>query len=63
MTHPGLKVRTLQALIAAAKIDFLHVPYNARAQDLKTRLVDNGFDPEFLTDPESRAFVVRAARK
>ena len=63
MTHPGLGVRTPQERIAAAKIDFLQVPHKARAQDLKTRLVDNGFDPEFLTDPESRAFVVREIRK
>jgi tripartite-type tricarboxylate transporter receptor subunit TctC len=33
------------------------------AQDLKTRLVENGFDPEFLTDAEARVFVVREIRK
>ena len=33
------------------------------AQNLKIRLVDNGFDPEFLTDQEARAFVVREIHK
>ncbi len=33
------------------------------AQDFKTRLVDNGFDPEFLTGPEARTFVTREIRK
>jgi len=32
-------------------------------KDLQTRLVDNGFDPEFLTDPEARAFVAKELRK
>ncbi len=34
-----------------------------RAQDLRARLVENGFDPEFLTDAEARAFVVKELRK
>ena len=33
------------------------------AQDFKTRLVENGFDPEFLTGQEARAFVARELRK
>ena len=33
------------------------------APDFKTRLTDNGFDPEFLTGQEARAFVVREIRK
>jgi tripartite-type tricarboxylate transporter receptor subunit TctC len=33
------------------------------SQELRTRLVDNGFDPEFLTGKEARDFVVREIRK
>ena len=33
------------------------------ARDLKARLVDNGFDPEFLPDEAARAFVVREIGK
>ena len=33
------------------------------AQDLQARLVENGFDPEFLTDKEAHAFVVREMQK
>ncbi|MCC6535694.1 MAG: tripartite tricarboxylate transporter substrate binding protein [Burkholderiales bacterium] len=33
------------------------------AQDLQTRLTDNGFDPEFLTDQDARAFVTKELRK
>ncbi len=33
------------------------------AQDFKTRLVENGFDPEFLTRQEAREFVAREIRK
>lgn len=33
------------------------------AQDLKARLVDNGFDPEFLPDEAARAFVLREISK
>jgi tripartite-type tricarboxylate transporter receptor subunit TctC len=32
-------------------------------QDFRTRLVDNGFDPEFQTGKEARDFVVREIRK
>jgi tripartite-type tricarboxylate transporter receptor subunit TctC len=33
------------------------------AQELKTRLVDNGFDPEFQTGKDAREFVLREIRK
>jgi tripartite-type tricarboxylate transporter receptor subunit TctC len=33
------------------------------AQDLRTRLVDNGFDPEFQTGKDARNFVVREIAK
>jgi len=33
------------------------------AQDFKSRLVENGFDPEFLTGQEARVFVARELRK
>jgi tripartite-type tricarboxylate transporter receptor subunit TctC len=33
------------------------------AQDLQTRLIDNGFDPEFLTHADARAFVLKELRK
>ena len=33
------------------------------SHDLTTRLVDNGFDPEFQTGNEAREFVVREIRK
>ena len=33
------------------------------AADFKSRLIDNGFDPEFQTDKEARAFVVRERHK
>jgi tripartite-type tricarboxylate transporter receptor subunit TctC len=33
------------------------------AQDLQARLVENGFDPAFLTDTEARAFVFREIQK
>jgi tripartite-type tricarboxylate transporter receptor subunit TctC len=32
-------------------------------QELRKRLVDNGFDPEFHTGKEAREFVVREIRK
>ena len=32
-------------------------------QDFQTRLVDNGFDPEFLTQKEARDFVAKEIRK
>ncbi|MDB5921391.1 MAG: tricarboxylate binding receptor [Betaproteobacteria bacterium] len=33
------------------------------SQELRTRLIDNGFDPEFQTGKEARDFVVREIRK
>jgi tripartite-type tricarboxylate transporter receptor subunit TctC len=33
------------------------------SQELKTRLIDNGFDPEFQTGKEARDFVTREIRK
>ena len=33
------------------------------SQELQSRLADNGFDPEFLTHPESRAFVSKEINK
>jgi len=33
------------------------------AQDLQSRLVENGFDPELLTDKDARAFVVAEIQK
>ena len=33
------------------------------AQDFQTRLVDNGFDPEFLTQKDARDFVAKEIRK
>jgi tripartite-type tricarboxylate transporter receptor subunit TctC len=33
------------------------------SEELRTRLVNNGFDPEFQTNKEARAFVVREIRK
>jgi tripartite-type tricarboxylate transporter receptor subunit TctC len=32
-------------------------------QDFRTRLIDNGFDPELLTDAEARAYIVQEMRK
>jgi tripartite-type tricarboxylate transporter receptor subunit TctC len=32
-------------------------------QDFRTRLIDNGFDPELLTDAEARAYMVQEMRK
>lgn len=32
-------------------------------QDFRTRLIDNGFDPELLTDAEARAYIVQEIRK
>ena len=31
--------------------------------DFRTRLIDNGFDPELLTDAEARAYIVQEMRK
>jgi tripartite-type tricarboxylate transporter receptor subunit TctC len=33
------------------------------SQELRTRLVDNGFDPEFQTGRDAREFVLREIRK
>ena len=33
------------------------------AQDFRTRLIDNGFDPELLTDGDARAYVAQEIRK
>ena len=33
------------------------------SEELRTRLIDNGFDPEFQTGKEARDFVVREIRK
>ena len=32
-------------------------------QEFRTRLIDNGFDPELLTDAEARAYIVQEMRK
>jgi tripartite-type tricarboxylate transporter receptor subunit TctC len=32
-------------------------------QDFRTRLIDNGFDPELLTDADARAYIVQEIRK
>ena len=55
-TPAGLPANVLQKLTAS-------LTTTMASQELRTRLVDNGFDPEFQTGKDAREFVLREIRK
>ena len=60
----ALQVLQLQALLDPGAVQQDHALTTIlSSEELRTRLVENGFDPEFQTGKEARAFVSREIRK